>query len=494
MGVVQDQANIVYRDYNTDGVPSSGAKQPVKADIRSLFTTTEATFVTGPASAIDGRLVAFLGATGKLVKDSGIATADLALKTGASMSGPIVLKSNAELWVNSSDNFRLRVSSDGLAWVDALIVDKADGQLQAVNGSAAKPAYSFNGDSDTGISHPAANTVAISTNGGVSTFTFDGNGLALTPKGGGITLAFESTNNSCTENLTSGADDLTLRTILNLRKTRLANVGSGGTGAVQGGDNIGAVHFQAWTGAAYATVGRVSSIMTEPVPGVGAVGAKLRLQTTTVGGTALTPFDFEGGIGLSYNAVVVMDDQRLFTAGAGTAAKPAYTFQADPDTGMYRVAANTLGFGTAGIDALQIDSAQHVYGFKLHDNASLPSGTTNQYLASGTYIPSLSNTLNMAASVGSLCQWMRVGNVVTVSGKVNVDPTAAAATTLGISLPIPSAITADNQCSGVACCAAVAGQCAAIIGDTVNKRATMQWVAVDLAARDMQFSFTYVIV
>jgi hypothetical protein len=60
-------------------------------------------------------------------------------------------------------------------------------------------------------------------------------------------------------------------------------------------------------------------------------------------------------------------------------------------------------------------------------------------LASGTYTPTLSNTTNIAASAAFVCQYQRVGNVVTVSGRVNITPTAASvASELGISLPIAS--------------------------------------------------------
>jgi len=38
MGEITDDANEVYRDFNTDGVPSSGAHDPEKPDIRSLFS------------------------------------------------------------------------------------------------------------------------------------------------------------------------------------------------------------------------------------------------------------------------------------------------------------------------------------------------------------------------------------------------------------------------------------------------------------------------
>lgn len=48
----------------------------------------------------------------------------------------------------------------------------------------------------------------------------------------------------------------------------------------------------------------------------------------------------------------------LTGAGNGTAAAPAFSFASDPDTGMYRVGANELGFSTGGTLGWSQDSAQ----------------------------------------------------------------------------------------------------------------------------------------
>jgi len=179
----------------------------------------------------------------------------------------------------------------------------------------------------------------------------------------------------------------------------------------------------------------------------------------------------------------------------GTAAAPPVTFITDPDSGgPHRIGTNHIGFGTNATLALGIDASQHIYGKALHNNASSPTGTSLQFIASGTYTPTLTNTTNVAASTAFQCQWMRVGNVVTVSGRVSVDPTAAGATVLGISLPLASNIGAVEDCAGTAFANAVAGQGAAIWGDATNDRASMEWVAVDLTNQGMSFTFTYEII
>lgn len=116
-------------------------------------------------------------------------------------------------------------------------------------------------------------------------------------------------------------------------------------------------------------------------------------------------------------------------------------------------------------------------------------------LTSGVYTPTLFNDANLTGSTAYSCQFLRVGNTVTVSGRVDVDPTTTATlTTLGISLPIASAFANTNECGGTAWASAVAGEGAAIFADAANDRATMQWVAVDVTNAARFFSFTYRII
>lgn len=112
----------------------------------------------------------------------------------------------------------------------------------------------------------------------------------------------------------------------------------------------------------------------------------------------------------------------------------------------------------------------------------------------GTYTPTLTGVANVAASTAYTCQYIKAGTMVVVSGKVDVDPTAAAVTQLGISLPVASNFANPEECAGTAFCPAVAGQGAAILADAANNRAEMQWVAVDLANRTMAFTFVYRII
>jgi hypothetical protein len=112
----------------------------------------------------------------------------------------------------------------------------------------------------------------------------------------------------------------------------------------------------------------------------------------------------------------------------------------------------------------------------------------------GTYTPTLTNVLNVTSSSAKVCQYTRVGNTITVSGQVDVTPTAgAASTTVGISLPVASALTSSEQCAGSAC-EGGSGQYApgAILADAANDRASLVFKSVGAgAAHAMLFTFTY---
>ena len=116
-------------------------------------------------------------------------------------------------------------------------------------------------------------------------------------------------------------------------------------------------------------------------------------------------------------------------------------------------------------------------------------------IVGGVYTPTLTNVANLAASTAFQCQYIRVSSVVTVSGKVSIDPTLTATSTiLGISLPVASNIGAAEDCGGVAFASGIFGQGAAILGDAVNNRAQLQFISGDITNQPMYFTFTYRII
>jgi hypothetical protein len=113
----------------------------------------------------------------------------------------------------------------------------------------------------------------------------------------------------------------------------------------------------------------------------------------------------------------------------------------------------------------------------------------------GTYTPTLTNTTNVAASTAFQCQYIRLGDMVIVSGRVDVDPTSASAVTLlGISLPVASNIGAVEDLAGVAFNTAIAGLGGAIHGDVTNDMASLDYVPSNAANQPMYLMFMYQII
>lgn len=121
--------------------------------------------------------------------------------------------------------------------------------------------------------------------------------------------------------------------------------------------------------------------------------------------------------------------------------------------------------------------------------AKVPSGLPT--VDSGTYTPTLQNSTNVAGSTAYEAQWVRVGNVVTVSGRVDIDPTAAGTiSVMRMSLPVASNFSAANlaEAGGVATGNSIA-QSLAIAADPTNDMA--QFIGVPSSTNNATYFFTF---
>lgn len=112
----------------------------------------------------------------------------------------------------------------------------------------------------------------------------------------------------------------------------------------------------------------------------------------------------------------------------------------------------------------------------------------------GTYTPGIVPISNITGYTAYPCQWQRVGNVVSVSGKVDLEPASAAGTILGLALPVASNLSATEQLAGTANTPAAAGMAAAIYADTTDDTAWLRFVATDTANRSWFFTFMYQVI
>ncbi len=112
--------------------------------------------------------------------------------------------------------------------------------------------------------------------------------------------------------------------------------------------------------------------------------------------------------------------------------------------------------------------------------------------ANNTYTPTLTNGSNVAASTPGLSNWSQVGNIVTVTGLLYIDPVAASTnTSLGISLPVPSNLVVLSNLTGVGSAVDTVSESWSVLADIVNKRATLSGFAVNDANHIVTYSFTY---
>jgi len=137
------------------------------------------------------------------------------------------------------------------------------------------------------------------------------------------------------------------------------------------------------------------------------------------------------------------------------------------------------------------------YGTSLHNNAGAVTGTTNQYICSGTYTPTPTNTTGIGASTARVTQWIRIGNVVHVAGNINIDTDGTGTPVMGVSLPIASNLAAVGDLGGVCVAQPGAGgaQTVGIYADTTNDRAKFDWAVNpgNVAPQDYSFTFSYVV-
>ncbi|CAB4121710.1 hypothetical protein UFOVP25_1, partial [uncultured Caudovirales phage] len=111
--------------------------------------------------------------------------------------------------------------------------------------------------------------------------------------------------------------------------------------------------------------------------------------------------------------------------------------------------------------------------------------------ASGTYTPTIGLVTNAASSTARVCQYMRVGSVVTVSGYVTVTATTPGTSSrISMTLPISSSFTSTAQAGGAG--GVPGGQ---LIPTVIFANSTATTVSMDFTpisgATDYWFSYTY---
>ena len=166
--------------------------------------------------------------------------------------------------------------------------------------------------------------------------------------------------------------------------------------------------------------------------------------------------------------------------------------------GMYSQAANQLDWSYNGTRGLTL-SAAGLIGYNLHNNATTPTGTTNQPPGmSGTYTPTFSAIANITGTptvATAPWRWTRSGNVVTVSGQCVANITSGAvATAFNATLPIALGASASGDNSDITGGGSAESSVVAI---SVNADATtpvkvrVGWTSVGTGNQNVRVIFQY---
>jgi len=116
---------------------------------------------------------------------------------------------------------------------------------------------------------------------------------------------------------------------------------------------------------------------------------------------------------------------------------------------------------------------------------------------SGTYTPTVTSTANIQSASATECQYIRVGNVVTMSGSFSIDPISASTTTsIELSLPIASNFDNISNLGGVARTTFFCEQTAFLSAQTTTDRIDVDFIssASCVLISVYTFSLTYKII
>lgn len=188
-------------------------------------------------------------------------------------------------------------------------------------------------------------------------------------------------------------------------------------------------------------------------------------------------------LGVMREGSIYMDFSEAVTAGE----RVALTLASGALTGVAE--------GTVSTDAivvlpgLRIASTISAAGLAIVEVDLMGSG--DAAVEAGEYTPTLTDVTNVAASALVAARYQRIGTNVVVHFSVTIDPTSAAATELGISLPIASDLAAAADLCGSANSGETVGEPAIIVGDSTNDRASLAFTAVGTGVVQWSGSFSY---
>lgn len=116
-------------------------------------------------------------------------------------------------------------------------------------------------------------------------------------------------------------------------------------------------------------------------------------------------------------------------------------------------------------------------------------------VTAGTYTPTCVALVNVGGISASLCQYMRVGSVVTVSGRVDFAPSGSgAATRFSMTLPITTAFAAATNAGGSCIADSTVAQAFSVYANSASALVYFEGRSATTSTVGHYFSFTYRII
>lgn len=159
------------------------------------------------------------------------------------------------------------------------------------------------------------------------------------------------------------------------------------------------------------------------------------------------------------------------------------------DYGKFEILSSDIAGGVANTPRLQISNT----GAATFSSTLGINGVADN-IKSGTYTPTLTGVYNVTSSTAFLCQYMRVGNVVTVSGVISAKATAANTwTRVSMTLPISSNFDWSYRAGGGGGSGASGNMCSIQAGASTNQVYLDVYPPNSTTTYDYYFSYTYTI-
>lgn len=237
----------------------------------------------------------------------------------------------------------------------------------------------------------------------------------------------------------------------------------------------------------------VTGVLTPPNGGSGA-----STLTGYLKGNGVSPFTAVTTIPVA-DVTGAVPATRTLTAGAGLTGggdlSADRTFDVGAGTGI-TVNANDVAISNTTVVAGSYGSATSIPSFTVSAQGQLTaaSGNTIPVLASGTYTPTLADVVNTTVRTPEVCDYVRVGDTVTVSGSATVTAAGAGITAFTISIPFASNFTTIHQANGAGSLNTVSGGNVSLFSNIAADTAQANYVSGGAGSQIVSFIFQYRII